>query len=226
MAQMIIPLQTVTPLFLAGADPRGAPELRPPAFRGAMRYWLRAALGGVIGDQNLDELRKRESAVFGTAADEGGSASAVNVRLTYGELPKPQKYEKSKAIKAIEKFGKPVKQPMGEDYLYWSMAETGKGSNHQDAKSFYPPPAQFEIVLGTRPSLRDSQPPLENAMASLWLLTHLGGIGSRSRRTAGSFIALQAPTWNGPAFELKASNAKEASLFIGQGLTNWTVSIL
>jgi len=42
---LTITLETVTPLFLGGADPRGAPELRPPAFRGAMRYWLRAALG-------------------------------------------------------------------------------------------------------------------------------------------------------------------------------------
>jgi CRISPR-associated protein Cmr1 len=44
---LAVTLETVTPLFLGGADPRGAPELRPPPFRGAMRYWLRAALGGL-----------------------------------------------------------------------------------------------------------------------------------------------------------------------------------
>jgi len=43
-----VTLETVTPLFLGGADPRGAPELRAPALRGAMRYWLWTALGGVI----------------------------------------------------------------------------------------------------------------------------------------------------------------------------------
>jgi CRISPR-associated protein Cmr1 len=47
-SSLAVTLETVTPVFLGGADPRGAPELRPPAFRGAMRYWLRAALGGVI----------------------------------------------------------------------------------------------------------------------------------------------------------------------------------
>jgi len=42
-----VKLETVNPLFLGGAEPRSEPpELRPPAFRGAMRYWLRAALGG------------------------------------------------------------------------------------------------------------------------------------------------------------------------------------
>jgi CRISPR-associated protein Cmr1 len=41
-------LETVTPQFWDRADPRGAPELRPPAFRGAMRHWLWAALGGLM----------------------------------------------------------------------------------------------------------------------------------------------------------------------------------
>ena len=61
-----VTLETVTPLFLAGAEERGAPELSPPAFRGVLRYWLRAALGGAIGDQNWEGLRQLESAVFGS----------------------------------------------------------------------------------------------------------------------------------------------------------------
>jgi CRISPR-associated protein Cmr1 len=36
-------LETVTPLFLGGALHQ--PELRPASVRGALRYWLRAALG-------------------------------------------------------------------------------------------------------------------------------------------------------------------------------------
>lgn len=50
---LTVTLQTVTPLFLGGAGPRGAPELRAPSFRGALRYWLRAALGEAIGDNDL-----------------------------------------------------------------------------------------------------------------------------------------------------------------------------
>lgn len=76
--QVRVQLETVTPLFLGGADPRGEPELRPPAFRGAMRYWFRAALGGVIGDNNLGGLRKLEREVFGDA--EYGSPIAIQVR--------------------------------------------------------------------------------------------------------------------------------------------------
>lgn len=63
---LTVTLETVTPLFLGGAELRSTPELRPPAFRGALRYWLRAALGGVIGDNNLAGLHELESAVFGS----------------------------------------------------------------------------------------------------------------------------------------------------------------
>ncbi len=72
-----ITLETVTPLFLGGADPRGAPELRAASVRGALRYWLRALLGGVLGDSDLNALRQAESAVFGSTE----SASPVVVRV-------------------------------------------------------------------------------------------------------------------------------------------------
>ncbi len=72
-----VELKTVTPLFLAGADPRGEPELRAASVRGALRFWLRALLGGVLGDHNFDALRQAESAVFGSTK----TASPVVVRV-------------------------------------------------------------------------------------------------------------------------------------------------
>lgn len=78
MRKVEIELMTVTPLFLGGSDPRSQPpELRPPSFRGAMRYWYRAALGGVVGDTDLDAVRNLETAVFGST-DQG---SPISLRL-------------------------------------------------------------------------------------------------------------------------------------------------
>jgi len=75
---LTVTLETVTPLFLGGAEPRDRPpELRVPAFRGALRYWLRTVLGGVIGDSNLEGLHQLESAIFGST-DYG---SPIQVRL-------------------------------------------------------------------------------------------------------------------------------------------------
>jgi len=75
---LTVRLETVTPLFLAGADPRGAPELRAASVRGALRFWLRALLGGVIGDKDLNALRKAEAAVFGST-DTGASPVVVRI---------------------------------------------------------------------------------------------------------------------------------------------------
>lgn len=78
---LTVTLETVTPLFLGGAEPREKPpELRPPAIRGALRYWLRAVLGGVIGDRNLNDLHQLESMVFGST--EYGSPIQVRLRGT------------------------------------------------------------------------------------------------------------------------------------------------
>ncbi len=77
-ATLTLTLETVTPLLLGGArGANGPPELRPPAMRGLLRYWFRAAAGGVIGDQNLAGLHRLESAVFGDTT----SASPVVLRL-------------------------------------------------------------------------------------------------------------------------------------------------
>lgn len=35
-------LKVLTPMFMGGADPEGAPELRAASIRGAMRFWFRA----------------------------------------------------------------------------------------------------------------------------------------------------------------------------------------
>jgi len=39
--KVTVKLESVAPLFLGGAEPHSEPELRPPAFRGELRYWLR-----------------------------------------------------------------------------------------------------------------------------------------------------------------------------------------
>ena len=52
--------ETITPMFLAGADGQ-TPELRPPSIKGALRFWWRA----MNGHLPLAELKKREGEIFG-----------------------------------------------------------------------------------------------------------------------------------------------------------------
>jgi CRISPR-associated protein Cmr1 len=205
---VIVPLQTVTPLFLAGSEPRGAPELRPPSFRGALRYWLRAALGGVLGD-DLAAVRAAESAVFGSTDGRAGGASAVVVRVRHGELPDAKPYPR---------LSRP---PTPENYLYWSMAESGRADRGTllDAKRFYPASVRLDLMLACRPGTSGGGGAVERAAAALWLLVQLGGIGSRSRRTAGSLSVRRVFEVAGLQFMLDGGEPAVMAARLADGLT-------
>lgn len=66
--------ETITPMFLAGADGQ-TPELRAPSIKGAMRFWWRA-MNGHLG---LEEMRKREGEIFGSA-ERGRSRVLLKVK--------------------------------------------------------------------------------------------------------------------------------------------------
>jgi CRISPR-associated protein Cmr1 len=68
-------IETVTPLFVGGSNPQQT-EIRAASFRGALRFWLRALLGGFLGDRP-DKIFQCESQVFGST----DYASPVVVQL-------------------------------------------------------------------------------------------------------------------------------------------------
>ncbi len=76
MQEVSFKVETLTPLMLAGANQQEA-ELRAPSFRGVLRYWLRALLGGLYGSSALKQIREQEEAVFGSTKH----GSPVIVRL-------------------------------------------------------------------------------------------------------------------------------------------------
>ncbi len=166
MKQVTFTLRTLTPLFLAGADQSQA-ELRAPTFRGLMRYWYRAALGGLVGanERNLRQIMEAETAVFG-ATDTG---SAISTRID-GVSKDPQRFQKESYART---------NISGKDYLLWSMA----ANRYRQDRLFFPQNTTFQVTLSNR-SHDDTK--LQQAEAAFWLLTHLGSIGSRSRRCAGS----------------------------------------
>ncbi len=157
MFHVQLTVETLTPLFLGGADPR-EPELRPASFRGVMRFWFRALYGGVVGISDLNSLRQAEAETFGTT--ENGSPVIVRLHGNVGSQQFPS-YDS------------------GVQYLFWSVVGSKRG------RSCFPPDSQFILMLQTRAGV-DGDEPLRRSLASLWLLTRLGGVGSRARRGAGS----------------------------------------
>lgn len=122
MRELRVRLETVTPLLLHGADGR-TPELRPPSFRGAMRYWWRAALGGIIGDENLETLHKLEGAVFGNP--ECGSLISLRLGMLNVQetnvylLPHKNKVSKKGLVGTFELI---LSQLRHDDALVWDAA--------------------------------------------------------------------------------------------------------
>lgn len=173
MIQVTFTLRTLTPLFLAGADQTRA-ELRAPAFRGLMRYWYRALVSGLVGanQRTLPQVMEAETAVFG-ATDTG---SAVSIRVSDSSKD-PQRFKK-------ESYSR--ENISGKDYLLWSMAASGKGDRYKPDRLFFPPNTLFRVTITSK---GDDNTKLQQAIAAFWLLTHLGSIGSRSRRGAGSVTA-------------------------------------
>lgn len=84
MPSLMLTLETVTPLLMNGGDyyldsqqrEQPIPEIRAASFRGVLRYWLRAVLGGIYqGD--IAALKAEESRYFGST--EAGSPLRVRV---------------------------------------------------------------------------------------------------------------------------------------------------
>lgn len=176
MIRTNVAVEVVTPLFLGGSDPRGTPELRPASFRGAMRFWLRALIGQSIGDYALDDLRRKETEVFGDASQDSGSAVIARI----AGQPKPSA------------FAPPGQSNPGLRYLLFSMGQRERdprtGQTSTIWRECFAPNTKFDLILQMRtPASTDAHELIfRRAAASLWLSVWLGGLGARSRRGAGS----------------------------------------
>jgi len=87
MKNIIFQCQTITPMFMSGADNRSL-ELRAPSLKGIMRFWWRA----IQAENDIKGLRKWEMQLFGGTGDQPGRSSfcirILNVpQLTQRQYP-------------------------------------------------------------------------------------------------------------------------------------------
>ncbi len=195
-------METVTPLLSQGAE--AEPEVRPPTFRGIMRYWLRALLNGfVAGD--LKKLCSLESMVFGSTSL--ASPVAVRIRGDFNAEPLPPE------------------PPAGLHYLLWSA--------YAQRLEMIKPGERFvlrlqEYPLQLRPFTGEGKEFTADfifslACASLWLLARLGSVGLRARRGAGCLMVLNHPAgWPEelPSPVSRAETPQALAEELAQGLTS------
>jgi CRISPR-associated protein Cmr1 len=223
MPTITVWLETITPLFLGGAEVRGKvpdhqppprPELRVPSLRGALRYWYRALLGGLLAPQEnfLEELHKQEAILFGGAADEkrGIGQSAFSLQIKHPTIE--DKY--------ILTYQRENHLP-GKNYLYWSMEKTKQEGVDVTARKFIQSGVPFEVVIRSR--FVQEERICDEMLASLWLLVRLGGVGSRSRRGAGNIKVLSisgdvSPIVQKLPFSVQADTPKKLAAELHNGI--------
>jgi CRISPR-associated protein Cmr1 len=153
--------EVLTPLVIAGADPKSpkviAEGLRPPSLRGAMRWWFRAMMGGIVGpDNNYKTLRDLEGEAFGSTT----ASAAWQVRTRPSSAVTPQT--------AHLRMNDPTPIHKGKRTL-------------RPARDAIGPGVKFKVELSFA---RADAVPL--VLQSLWLFSMLGGLGNRARRGFGS----------------------------------------
>lgn len=158
MKRITFHCNTITPLFMAGADGHNT-ELRVPSIKGALRFWWRA----MNGNLPLVDLKKREKEIFGGVSGDKGKRSAVQIRLNIRST-------ENKSIKELID----VRPPSGLSYLMYSL-KLNKRYDYKDLS--------FSITFSGR-----KEQPLIEAAKAFWLLANFGGLGTRSRRGCGNFV--------------------------------------
>jgi len=161
MKELNFRIRVITPLFMSGAD-QEAVELRPPSIRGALRFWFRAMMGGVVGG-DIEKVRQLEAETFGSTEQ----ASAIKIRIN---APAPQE----------KLWDFQLRSDRGIVYLGYGLS----GSRTTPRRVYVtpdPPGYEFELTLSCQHERVQSV-----AIGTLWLLAQFGGLGARTRRGFGS----------------------------------------
>ena len=171
-----VALETITPLFVGGSDPHAQPELRASSFRGVLRFWLRALLGGILGDKPA-EIFRHESQVFGSTEH----ASPVVVQVSH-----------PKNLSTIG-YSQLTRNFTGIAYLFFGARQTRNEPEREAIGDGYQFPCTFHLRAGVQ-----NPDALRAVAAALWLLTNLGGLGMRSRKGGGN-LQIVSTDWSDPS---------------------------
>ena len=182
----------VTPLFCAGANPEGPPELRLPSFKGVLRYWWRAlAWAEYAGD--LHVIRQQEDLLFGSA---GGGQSRVSMRLTQDSNPPAASRGE---VLTVSQTNQNVVGD-GARYLGYGVMKAFGINGGQLTRACLRAPLDFTVRMRARDLNERESAMLANALIALGTL---GGMGAKSRKGCGS-LALRSlrvhgvEQWNAP----------------------------
>ena len=161
MKEISLTLEFITPAFIGAAENRRVSEFRLPSLKGLLRFWWRAYQD--FPDEA--ELYKNESKIFGDTEQR----SKVSIISTSSDRPK---------LGHLSNLSAPIGYLGYGPIVYDSRTKTFKTSR---------PCILAGEDVQIRLQIRTGKEEVKRGIYdSLWLLTHLGGLGSRARRGLGS----------------------------------------
>jgi len=180
-------LTLVTPAFLAGAkQQKDDCVLRPTTVRGLLRWWWRTLHAGFL---TVAELRKLESDLWGNSKKGGAIQIEISpvtecIRREYNYRDSDRRFMPERQFQHDHNFERPpARTSQGLFYLSYGMNEGDRSPRH-----YAEPLARWKIRLVTRSeSSFNAIQILDQAKSALFLLSHFGGVGSKSRNGFGSF---------------------------------------
>lgn len=169
--------ETITPMFLSGAD-QSIPELRPPSIKGALRFWWRA----MNGHLSLEELKKRESEIF------GGTEPAQRSKVVI-TCPRDKNFLKPSTKNQFPQHT--GNYPLSRNtpvnilnYLAYGAYDYREGFTH----AFFNEGQSFDICL----RFKDETTKVDEVIKAFILMCYVGGLGAKSRNGFGKIKIIRA----------------------------------
>lgn len=176
--KIIFEVETITPMFLSGADQEKA-ELRAASIKGLLRFWWRA----LQAESDLEKLRERESGIFGSA-DEKHGASSFSIRISHdGSLKTTkEKFPFQKIVVTSESRGKTFPVNILEYLAFGPCSYDKAKKKNVIAREYIQPGFKFAIYMTIF-----KEAFIREILMAMYVLDMFGAIGSKSRNGFGSF---------------------------------------
>lgn len=191
-------IETITPMFLAGADQSKA-ELRAASIKGLLRFWWRA----LQSESDLVELRKKESRIFGSSDEKLGGGSSFSIRITSeGNLqPVTKSFPFKDNIHKIMVTSKSRNKTFPINILEY-LAYGPYDPKTKKIRPYFDAKTKFNLILQ---SFDDRL--TDEILKAIHVFSFFGGIGSRSRNGFGSFFIAQQDGVRSPVGDIALSDS-------------------
>ena len=181
METIVCKCRVITPMFSSGADQKTC-EIRVPEIKAAMRFWWRAAHSNL----SPDELRKKETLIFGGSGDEDARKSSFTMRVENARINYYGQKEWDSDLKNYKVAGTRQGQRISVglfDYLAYGVAVYDKEQRKNLLqRAGIAPESKFDLIVCVDKEFKT------DVEESLNLFSCFGAVGSKSRNGFGKIV--------------------------------------